>query len=81
MSNIERRIEKLEELRANKSEPVWLVVVYDGMKKPSEADFEKAKAEYRKEHPEEKAINVIYVTTEEARETTLSLLDDPLPGK
>ena len=76
MSSIERRIEKLEELRANKSEPVWIVVVYNDTGKPSEAELEKARIEYKKEHPdwEEKDINVIYVTSENAKKLTERIL-------
>jgi len=76
VSSIERRIEKLEELRANKSEPVWIVVVYNDTGKPSEAELEKARIEYKKEHPdwEEKDINVIYVTSENAKKLTERIL-------
>jgi len=73
------RVEKLEKRVNCNTDPVWIVVVYDGIKKPSEAEMRETKAKYRKEHPEERVINVIYVDSEEARENILSLLNDPLP--
>ena len=73
MNNIENRIEKLEkQTMANKAEPVTLVVVYDDTRKPSEAELEKAKAKYRKEHPDwqEQDFNVIWVIDAETKELT-----------
>jgi len=73
VNNLESRIEKLEkQTGANKAEPVTLVVVYDDTGKPSEAELEKAKAEYKKEHPDwqERDFNVIWVTDEHTKELT-----------
>ena len=70
MSDLENRIEKLEkQTGANKAEPVTLVVVYDDTGKPSEAELEKAKAKYRKEHPDwqEQDFDVIWVVSEDCK--------------
>ena len=77
MKNIESRIEKLEkQTTVNKAEPVTLVVVYDGTGKPSEAELEKAKAKYRKEHPDwqERDFNVIWVIDEDCKRITEEVL-------
>ena len=71
--NIENRIEKLEQRTgSNKAAPVTLVVVYDDTRKPSAAELEKAKAKYRKEHPDwqEQDFNVIWVLNAETKELT-----------
>ncbi len=68
---IERRIENIEkQTGANKAKPVWIVVVYDDTGKPSEAELEKAKAEYKKEHPDWQGqdFNVIWVMDAETKE-------------
>ena len=73
MSDLENRIEKLEKQTGdNKAELVTLVVVYDDSGKPSEAELEKAKAKYRKEHPDwqEQDFNVIWVIDAETKELT-----------
>ena len=54
----------------------WLVVVYDDTGKPSEAELEKAKAKYRKEHPDwqERDFNVIWVIDEDCKRMTEEIL-------
>jgi len=72
-NHIESRVEKLEkQTGANKAEPVTLVVVYDDTGKPSEAELEKAKAEYKATHPhwQERDYNVIWVTDEHTKKLT-----------
>jgi hypothetical protein len=78
VNNIESRIEKLEkQTRVNKAEPVTLVVVYDDTGKPSEAELEKAKAEYKAKHPDwqEQDFNVIWVIDAETKELTERVIE------
>lgn len=72
MSDLENRIEKLEQRTgASSKSPVTLVVVYDGQN-PTEAEKEAAIEAYKAKNPdwEGKDINVIYVTSEKAKELT-----------
>ena len=83
MNNIESRIEKLEkQTGANKAEPVTLVVAYDDTGKPSEAALEAAKAEYKAKHPDwqEQDFNVIWVTSEHAKELTERIISGERTG-
>ncbi len=53
MNNLEKRIEKLEQSTGvGQQKEVWLVVVYDGTGKPSEAALEAAIANYKAKHPD-----------------------------
>ena len=72
MSDLEKRISRLEKGSGDTEVKPWLVVVYGETEKPSEAKLEKAKAEYRKEHPDwqEQDFNVIWVTSEDAKKNT-----------
>jgi len=72
VNNIESRIDKLEkQTGASSKSPVTLVVVYDGQN-PTEAEKEAAIEAYKAKNPDwaEKDINVIYVTSEKAKELT-----------
>ena len=72
MSDLENRIEKLEkQAGASSKSPVTLVVVYDGQN-PTEAEKEAAIEAYKAKNPdwEGKDFNVIYVTSEKAKELT-----------
>lgn len=75
--NLENRIDKLEkQTGADEPEKPWIVVVYDGAGKPGEAELEKAKAEYKANHPDwqEQDFNVIYVRDAETKELTEQLI-------
>ena len=77
MSDLENRIEKLEKhTGADTEEKPWLVVVYDDTGKPSEAELEKAKADYKAKHPDwqERDFNVIWVIDEECKRMTEELV-------
>ena len=77
MNDMENRINKLERRTGtDKPEKPWLVVVYDDTRKPSEAELEKAKAEYKANHPDwsEQPFNVIWVTDAETKELTERLI-------
>lgn len=76
MNGLENRIEKLEKQTGDTEEKPWLVVVYDDTSKPSDAELEKAKAKYRKEHPDwqERDFNVIWVIDEECKRMTEEII-------
>lgn len=72
MSDLENRVERLEKhTGASSKSPVTLVVVYDGQN-PTEAEKETAIEAYKAKNPdwEGKDINVVYVTSEKAKELT-----------
>jgi len=74
---IKDRIENIEKhIGADIEEKPWLVVVYDDTGKPSEAELEAAKAEYKAKHPDwqERDFNVIWVIDEATKEATEQLL-------
>ena len=77
MNNIEHRIEKLEKhTGAGESDEVWIVVVYEGQPKPTEAALEAAKAEYKAKYPDwqGRVSMVIWVRNEHTKELTERLL-------
>jgi len=82
--SLENRIERLEKTTgADKPEKPWLVVVYDDTRKPSEAELEKAKAEYKANNPDWQGqdFNVIWVMDAETKKLTERIIAGELPGQ
>lgn len=77
--NLDNRVKQLEKHKDTTETKPWLVVVYDGAKKPSDTALDKAKADYKAKHPDWQGrdYNVISVVSEKGK----GLLERVLAGE